>query len=258
MAENGEQRCFLTAEPAYRALKDVWQDWGHKLNLTHLFNTEPCRFKDFSLTLPTPDGPLLVDYSKNRVDSRVMKLLFDLAKARQVETFRDAMFKGDKINFTENRAVLHVALRNRSSTAIELDGNDVMPEVNRVLNQMKVFCHKVISGIWKGYTGKSITDVVNIGIGGSDLGPLMVTEALKPYQVGPNVHFVSNIDGTHLAEVLKRVIPKPCFLSSPPRLLPLKRPSPTPLPPSTGSSTKPSLPPVLPFISRLCPPTKRR
>jgi len=207
-SESGEARLFLTTEPSYKALKDAWQDWGHKLNLTHLFNTDPCRFKDYSITLPTPDGPLLVDYSKNRVDARIMKLLFDLAKARQVERFRDKMFRGDKINFTEDRAVLHIALRNRSNEVIEVGGLDVMPEVNRVLNQMKIFCHKVVSGQWTGYTGKSITDVVNIGIGGSDLGPLMVTEALKPYQVGPNVHFVSNIDGTHLAEVLKRVNPE--------------------------------------------------
>jgi len=204
----GEERVFLTAEPAYKALKEVWQDWGHKLNLTHLFNTDPCRFNNFSMTLPTDDGPLLLDYSKNRVDSRVMKMLFDLAKARKVEQFRDAMFKGDKINFTEDRAVLHIALRNRSNRCIQLEGSDVMPEVKRVLKQMKIFCDKVISGEWTGYTGKAITDVVNIGIGGSDLGPLMVTEALKPYKVGPDVHFVSNIDGTHLAEVLKRVNPE--------------------------------------------------
>jgi len=199
---------FLTTEPAYKALREAWEDWGHKLNLTHLFNTDPCRFEKYSLTLPTPDGPLLLDYSKNRVDCRILKLLFDLARARRVDVFRDSMFAGEKINFTEDRAVLHVALRNRSNSPILVDGVDVMPEVNRVLNQMKVFCHRVITGEWRGYTGKAITDVVNIGIGGSDLGPLMVTEALKPYQIGPNVHFVSNIDGTHLAEVLKKVNPE--------------------------------------------------
>lgn len=206
--EHGDERRFLSEEPAYKALKEIWRDWGHKLNLTHLFNTDPCRFRDYSVTLSTPDGPLLLDYSKNRVDDRVMKHLFDLAKERQVDLFRDAMFGGAKINFTENRAVLHVALRNRSNRPIEVEGVDVMPEVNRVLEQMKLFCDRVISGQWTGYTGKPITDVVNIGIGGSDLGPFMVTEALKPYQVGPNVHFVSNIDGTHLAEVLKRVNPE--------------------------------------------------
>merc|ERR1719228_2896337 len=113
--EHGDERRFLSEEPAYKALKEIWRDWGHKLNLTHLFNTDPCRFRDYSITLPTPDGPLLVDYSKNRVDARIMKLLFDMAKARQVERFRDKMFRGDKINFTEDRAVLHIALRNRSN-----------------------------------------------------------------------------------------------------------------------------------------------
>merc|ERR1712037_217253 len=127
---------------------------------------------------------------------------------RGVEDARDAMFAGEKINFTEDRAVLHVALRNRSNVPMVVDGKNVMPAVNKVLNHMKDFCNKVISGAWKGFSGKKITDIVNVGIGGSDLGPLMVTEALKPYQVGPNVHFVSNIDGTHVAEVLKKVKPE--------------------------------------------------
>ncbi|MPC25057.1 Glucose-6-phosphate isomerase [Portunus trituberculatus] len=157
-----------------------------------------------SLTLKTPsDGDILFDYSKNRINSEVMKLLMDLARARKIEASRDAMFSGEKINFTEGRAVLHIALRNRTNTPIMVDGQDVMPNVNAVLAHMKDFCGKVISGEWKGYTGKAITDVVNIGIGGSDLGPLMVTEALKAYAVGPNVHFVSNIDGTHMAKTLK-------------------------------------------------------
>jgi len=138
----------------------------------------------------------------------VFEMLMDLAKERGVEVARDAMFAGEKINFTEDRAVLHVALRNRSNVPMVVDGKNVMPAVNKVLNHMKEFCNKVISGAWKGFTGKKITDVVNVGIGGSDLGPLMVTEALKPYQVGPNVHFVSNIDGTHVAEVLKKVKPE--------------------------------------------------
>merc|ERR1712002_288513 len=118
---------------------------------------------------------------------------------------RDAMFSGERINFTEDRAVLHVALRNRSNVPMKVGGADVMPDVNAVLAHMKEFCGQVISGKWKGYTGKAITDVVNIGIGGSDLGPLMVTEALKPFAVGPNVHFISNIDGTHMAETLKKL-----------------------------------------------------
>lgn len=169
-----------------------------------MFKNDPERFNKYSITLPTPgDGNILFDYSKNRINSEVLKLLFDLARARNVEASRDAMFSGEKINFTEDRAVLHIALRNRSNTPVMVNGADVMPAVNAVLAHMKDFCGKVISGEWKGYTGKSITDVVNIGIGGSDLGPLMVTEALKPYQVGPNVHFISNIDGTHLAKTIK-------------------------------------------------------
>uniref|UniRef100_A0A673A534 Glucose-6-phosphate isomerase n=1 Tax=Sphaeramia orbicularis TaxID=375764 RepID=A0A673A534_9TELE len=129
-----------------------------------------------------------------------------IAKSRGVEEAREKMFSGEKINFTEGRAVLHIALRNRSNTPIHVDGKDVMPEVNRVLEKMKAFCHKVRSGEWKGFSGKSITDVVNIGIGGSDLGPLMVTEALKPYSAGgPNVWFVSNIDGTHMAKTLAQL-----------------------------------------------------
>lgn len=115
---------------------------------------------------------------------------------------------GRKINKTEDRAVLHTALRNRSNSPVLVDGKDVMPEVNAVLAKMKDFCHRVISGEWKGYTGKAITDVVNIGIGGSDLGPYMVTEALRPYKNHLNLHFVSNVDGTHIAETLKKVNPE--------------------------------------------------
>merc|ERR1719466_608559 len=132
----------------------------------------------------------------------------NLAAERGVQQATTAMFSGARINSTENRAVLHTALRNRSNTPVMVDGKDVMPEVNRVLDHMKDFCNRVISGEWKGFTGKSITDVVNIGIGGSDLGPLMVTEALKPFSVGPRVHFVSNIDGTHMAETLKKLNPE--------------------------------------------------
>lgn len=149
-----------------------------------------------------------MDYSKNRLDEKALSLLLDLAKARQIEKARDAMFAGEKINFTENRAVLHTALRNRGNTPILVDGKDVMPDVNSVLQHMKEFTNQVIKKEWKGFTGKAIEDVVNIGIGGSDLGPLMVTEALKPYHVGPRVHFVSNIDGTHIAEILKKLNPE--------------------------------------------------
>ena len=160
-----------------------------------------------SKILNTPDGEILIDYSKNLIDENVLKLLFQLARNRNVEGLRDSMFKGDPINFTENRSVLHIALRNRSNKGIVVNGVNVMTEVNNILDRMKAFTNEVRSGKWLGYTGKRITDVVNIGIGGSDLGPLMVTEALKPYgRDGPlKVHFVSNVDGTHIAEVLRKV-----------------------------------------------------
>lgn len=159
-----------------------------------------------SLKLSTPnDGDILLDYSKNRINDEVWPLLLHLAESRGLAEAREAMFTGQHINITEDRAVLHTALRNRSNKPILVDGKDVMPEVNAVLAHMKEFSNQVISGDWKGYTGKKMTDVVNIGIGGSDLGPLMVTEALKTYANRIGVHFVSNIDGTHMAEVLKKV-----------------------------------------------------
>lgn len=152
---------------------------------------------------------IFVDFSKNLIDEKVMSLLLKLAEECGLKDAIEAEFTGDKINKTEKRSVLHVALRNRSNTPIYSDGKDVMPDVNRVLAQMKDFSQKIISGEWKGYTGKAIQSIVNIGIGGSDLGPLMVTEALKPYKK-PNItsYFVSNIDGTHMAETLKKVDPE--------------------------------------------------
>nr|CAG4636014.1 EOG090X02RQ [Eubosmina coregoni] len=204
-----ENSTFLTEDIAYKKLASYYEEKGKFLNIYQLFKEDPDRFQKYSLQLSTPsDGEILIDFSKNRVDEKTFNLLLDLAKSRKVESYRDGMFTGQKINFTENRAVLHTALRNRSNTPIIVDGIDVMPEVNSVLAHMKEFCDELISGHWKGYTNKKITDVVNIGIGGSDLGPLMVTEALKAYAVGPNVHFVSNIDGTHLADVLKSLNPE--------------------------------------------------
>merc|ERR1712142_316628 len=177
-----EGKGFLTEEPAYKALQEYYNKHGSSINILDMFKADSGRFDKYSVTLPTPcDGDILLDYSKNRINDEVVKLLLDLARARKVEASRDAMFCGDKINFTENRAVLHIALRNRGNTPIMVEGQDVMPGVNAVLDHMKEFCGQVISGDWKGYTGKSITDVVNIGIGGSDLGPLMVTEARKPF-----------------------------------------------------------------------------
>ncbi|MDR0336018.1 MAG: glucose-6-phosphate isomerase [Planctomycetaceae bacterium] len=167
-----------------------------------LFADNPKRFDQFSVLF---GDNILFDYSKNRITEETRKLLIDLAKETNVAEFRQQMFSGDKINITEKRAVLHTALRNCSNRPVFVDGVDVMPEIRTVLEKMKNFSQQIINGNWKGYTGKPITDVVNIGIGGSDLGPVMVTEALKPYQTRLNIHFVSNIDGTHIAETLKKL-----------------------------------------------------
>ncbi|XP_077067602.1 glucose-6-phosphate isomerase a [Siphateles boraxobius] len=196
----------LNSDPIYRKLEQWYKSNAGNLNMRQMFEADPDRFNKFSLELTTDDGHVLLDYSKNLVSEEVLEMLFDMARSVGVEAARERMFAGEKINFTEGRAVLHTALRNRSNTPVMVDGKDVMPEVNRVLEQMKCFCHKVRSGEWKGFSGKAITDVVNIGIGGSDLGPLMVTEALKPYSKGgPNVWFVSNIDGTHMAKTLAQL-----------------------------------------------------
>ncbi len=170
-----------------------------------LFAADSKRAEKYSLQFED----IFVDFSKNIVDEKVMSLLFQLAEECGLKQAIEAEFTGDKINQTEDRSVLHIALRNRSNSPILSDGKDVMPGVNKVLAQMKEFSNEIISGTWKGYTGKAITDVVNIGIGGSDLGPLMVTEALKSYKK-QNItsHFVSNIDGTHMAETLKKVNPE--------------------------------------------------
>ncbi|AQU01794.1 glucosephosphate isomerase [Escherichia coli] len=175
------------------------------VTIADLFAKDGDRFSKFSATF---DDQMLVDYSKNRITEETLAKLQDLAKECDLAGAIKSMFSGEKINRTENRAVLHVALRNRSNTPILVDGKDVMPEVNAVLEKMKTFSEAIISGEWKGYTGKAITDVVNIGIGGSDLGPYMVTEALRPYKNHLNMHFVSNVDGTHIAEVLKKVNPE--------------------------------------------------
>ena len=195
---------LMTELPAYAALVSHY-DTVKDLHMREMFAADPGRFEKFSLRL----GDILFDYSKNRVTEKTMALLLELARQAGVEARRDAMFAGEKINRTEDRAVLHVALRNRANRPILVDGADVMPEVNRVLKQMRDFCAKVHSGAWTGYTGKKITDVVNIGIGGSDLGPQMATLALAHYAVpGITAHFVSNVDGTHLAETFKRISPE--------------------------------------------------
>ncbi|XP_050576402.1 glucose-6-phosphate isomerase [Bombus affinis] len=199
----------LTTEAAWTKLQQYFDINGLKIKIYDLFQQNPKRFENFSLEIPTPeDGPILLDYSKNRLTEEALQLLLELARAREIEAARNAMFNGEKINFTENRAVLHIALRNRINKPILVDNKDVMPEVNAVLNHMKQFTNEILSKQWKGFTSKPIEDVVNIGIGGSDLGPLMVTEALKAFHVGPRVHFVSNIDGTHIAETLKMLNPE--------------------------------------------------
>lgn len=189
----------------------VWQqliDHQHEvfpLHMCDLFAQDENRFNKFSLKC----GDLLFDYSKHRITEHTLPLLFQLARDADVEGWRERMFTGEKINFTEHCAVLHTALRNRSNTPVLVDGKDVMPDVNRVLAQMRVFTERVRSGEWKGYTGKKIINIVNIGIGGSDLGPAMVCTALKSFaQADLHRHFVSNIDGVHLAQVLEQCNPE--------------------------------------------------
>ena len=184
----------------------IWQELNtHYLaisskHMRDLFAADANRFETFSMHF----GDILFDYSKHRINQETLSLLFKLARDSQIESWRDRMFSGEKINFTENRAVLHTALRNRNGKPVLVDGKDVMPEVKRVLLHMRDFSNSVRSGKHLGFTGKRITDIVNIGIGGSDLGPVMVCNALKPYaQKGLNAHFVSNIDGAHLAQVLE-------------------------------------------------------
>nr|CAH8868112.1 unnamed protein product [Trichobilharzia regenti] len=176
--------------------------------MKEMFSANPKRFSEFSQVFTLPGGTILLDYSKNLIDTNTFNQLIQLAKDSNVEKMRDDMMEGKKINFTEDRSVLHIALRNRSNVPIMVDGKDVMPGVNAVLDHMSKFCNSVRSGEWKGYTGKPIKDVVNIGIGGSDLGPVMVTECLRPYASHIRVHFVSNIDGTHIAETLKKLDPE--------------------------------------------------
>ena len=190
-----------TQTAAWQALQKHFDEMKD-VTIADLFAKDGDRFSKFSATF---DDQMLVDYSKNRITEETLAKLQDLAKECDLAGAIKSMFSGEKINRTENRAVLHVALRNRSNTPILVDGKDVMPEVNAVLEKMKTFSEAIISGEWKGYTGKAITDVVNIGIGGSDLGPYMVIEALRPYKNHLNMHFVSNVDGTHIAEVLKKV-----------------------------------------------------
>ena len=194
----------LTRSPAWKALKAHHKQMAD-VHLRDLFAQDARRFDKYTLRF----NDLLLDYSKNIITDTTLHLLFDLARAAGISDYAARMFSGEKINFTENRSVLHVALRNRSQRPILSERKDVMPGVNKVLAHMRTFSDKVRSGAWQGYTGKPISDIVNIGIGGSDLGPVMATEALKPYAAAHlKMHFVSNIDGTQLAETLKLLNPE--------------------------------------------------
>lgn len=189
---------------AYRKLRNHYKTIS-KVPIKTMFDADPKRASKYTLRFQDT----LVDFSKNQINGRTLSYLIDLANECGLSEAINKMFAGEAINATENRAVLHTALRNRSNEPVIVDGKDVMPEVNRVLEQMKTFSESIRSGEWRGFTGKKITDIVNIGIGGSDLGPVMVTEALKPYgKKGLKVHFVSNVDGTHIAETLKEVNPE--------------------------------------------------
>jgi glucose-6-phosphate isomerase len=194
----------LTTLPVWQTLCQHQQSVV-KWHMRDLFANDPQRFEKYSFHL----DDILFDFSKHRITDETLPFLMQVAREADIENWRDKMFSGEKINITENRAVLHTALRNRSNTPVLVDGKDVMPDINAVLAQMRTFANKVRKGDWKGFTGKRITDIVNIGIGGSDLGPVMVCDALKPY-ANPdlNIHFVSNIDGAHLMRALEKCTPE--------------------------------------------------
>lgn len=192
-----------TETQTWKLLKEHYKQIKNK-HLRNWFAEDPQRFKKYSIRF----NDILFDYSKNRIEDKTLELLLKLTEETKVKEAIEKQFTGDKINETEHRAVLHTALRNRKNTPVFVDGENVMLKINKVLSQMEQFSGAVISGQWKGYTGKEITDVVNIGIGGSDLGPLMVVEGLKYYKTRLNIHFVSNVDGTHIVETLKPLNPE--------------------------------------------------
>jgi len=197
MTELSNSPAWKALEAHYASIKDV--------QMKDMFALDSERFSKFSLEFED----ILFDYSKNRVSDDTMAKLYALADQQDVKGLARKMYAGEKINSTEGRAVLHIALRNQSNSPIIVDGKDVMPDVNETLSRIKVFCDKVRGGAWKGQTGKTINAIVNIGIGGSDLGPVMVCEALKPYSKRDlEMHFCSNIDGTHMAEILKKCDPE--------------------------------------------------
>jgi len=193
-----------TETDSWKLLQEHY-DSMQDMHMRDMFRDDPGRFAQFSLVF----GDMLVDFSKNIIVEKTLDLLVGLAGEMQLKDAIEDMFSGKRINETENRAVLHTALRNRSHDPVVLDGRDIMPDVIAELRHIETFSHALASGQWKGYSGQRISDIVNIGIGGSDLGPVMVTEALKPYSVPSiNVHFVSNIDGTHMTETLKDLSPE--------------------------------------------------
>jgi glucose-6-phosphate isomerase len=234
--------CSPTTLPAWSALRSH-QRAIEALHLRDLFAGDPSRFDRFSCE----GAGLFLDYSKNRIAPETLPLLIGLAEQAGVEQRRAAMFSGERINVTEQRAVLHTALRNRSGRQVLVDGKDVMPEVLRVLGQMRRFTEEVRSGSARGHTGRAFTDVVNIGIGGSDLGPLMACEALEPFgRADLRAHFVSNVDGAHLRRTLSSWSPR--------RRSPLRRRSPTRAPRARGWSSSWARTPWAP-ISPRCRPT---
>jgi glucose-6-phosphate isomerase len=194
----------LTRSPTWTALKTERKAWN-ALHLRDLFRKDKQRFERFSLALDDADDTFLLDYSKNLIRPQTLRLLLKLAREAGVEGLRDAMFAGEKINLTEDRAVLHTALR--GNRPVLVDGHDVIPDVQAVLARMRAFADKVRTGKWKGHSGKPITDVVNIGIGGSDLGPAMACLALKPYGGNIRAHFASNVDPSHLYDILEDLDP---------------------------------------------------
>lgn len=192
-----------TTTASWQKLQDLANEGT--INLASAFKQDPARAKQMSLQV----GDILLDYSKNLISPQIMEALIALANEACLEENRNSMFSGEKINATEGRAVLHTALRNSSTSGIKVDGQDVMPGVHQVLDQMSAFCAQVHSGAWLGYSGQTITTIVNIGIGGSDLGPMMVYEALTPYHTsGIKVHFVSNVDGSHIEDTLALIDPE--------------------------------------------------
>ena len=193
-----------TQTEAWEKLREHFKEMK-SVQMKDLFEKDKERFSKFSLTFKD----ILVDFSKNIITAKTLKLLLELSKEINIKKAVEQMFSGEKINETENRSVLHTALRNRSNKPVFVDGIDVMPKINAVLQKIENFSDKITTGQWLGFAGKAITDIVNIGIGGSNLGPLMVTEALKPYKkININTHYVSNVDGTHIVETLKYLNPE--------------------------------------------------